>query len=54
MTRGEITHDFSEGKKKEEVTFWFLSLKEAKMDQVELLKEAFMLPGGNVIPACSS
>lgn len=36
MSRGEIIHDFSGGRKEEEVTFWFLSLKEAKMVQVEL------------------
>lgn len=53
-----MIHDSSGAEEKEEVlprphfaAPLPLSLKAEKMIQVELLKEAFRLPGGNVIPA---
>lgn len=51
--RGEMIRDSSGAKEKEEALFFppSLSFNAAKMIQVELLKEAFRLPGGNVIPA---
>ncbi len=49
--RGEMIRDSSGAKEKEEALFVSLVfLKAAKNDSSGTLKEAFRLPGGNVIP----
>lgn len=49
--RGEMIRDSSEAKEKEEALFFLLVFKGSKNDSSGTLKEAFRLPGGNVIPA---
>lgn len=48
--RGEMIRDSSGAKEKEEALFFPFSFKGSKNDSSGTLKEAFRLPGGNVIP----
>lgn len=51
--RGEMIRDSSGAKEQEEALFFPLVFKSSKNDSSGTLKEAFRLPGGNVIPAHS-